>query len=144
MELEPVGRVDNPDALDMSPIVVPIVGYTLDKQEVTQRVRFVPVQPAGPGLDVITATGNEDASVVAILRYLEACVLPDDREVWVEFLHRPDVMVEQVTLVKVFQALTEVYAGRPTIPSADSSGGRTPDDTTSAAAARSQDSTSNA
>ena len=58
MELEPIGRFADPDELDVDPITVPIVGYTVEgRKEIITRIKFVPAVPLG-------ATFSETTSVV--------------------------------------------------------------------------------
>jgi len=143
MELEPVGRVAEPDKLDMEPIVVPIVGYSIDREEVIEKFRFRPVQPAGAALDVLRATdAHGNAPLGPVMRYLERCLLSDEQERWREFLDRDDVFIEQTVLVDLYQRITEAYAERPTLPSSVSANGGSTTKPTPPGGARARASTS--
>ncbi len=114
MRLEPIGRLDNIDALDFEPLTIPIVGYTEDKTEVVTDVRFLPTAPVGFALDMlrsVDSTGNVAQAVA--LRFIEACVYPDDREVWHDLVFRDDLYIVPQTIAAVYQALGELYADRP-------------------------------
>ena len=46
MELPIIGQVENPEDLDLDPVVVPLAAYTLDRKEVIERFPFKPTMPA--------------------------------------------------------------------------------------------------
>ena len=143
MELEPIGRVEDPESLDLDPIIIPIVGYTIDKEEVIQPIRFRPVQPTGAGLAVLRQTlPNGNVPIAPVMKFLDECILSDDKELWEKFLNDETVFIEQDTLVEVYKAITAVYAARPTMRRSGSVGGRPSSTPTSRAAARSRASTS--
>ncbi len=124
MELDPVGRVENPAELDLEPIVIPVVGYTREGKEVVEKAQFRPVAPAGQTVAVLRVMSPSGGVPVGqMMGFLDACVLEDSRESWKTFLDRPDVEIEQSTLVRVYGALMEAYAARPTMPPASSAGG---------------------
>lgn len=80
MELEPIGRVDDPDDLDLEPIIIPIVGYIRlpggGREEVIERIEFRPVQPTGAGLAVLRQTrADGNVPVAPVMKFLDACVL---------------------------------------------------------------------
>ena len=115
MELEAIGRVENPDDLDFTPLVIPIVGYSDDKKEVITKIRFVRVIPMGVSLDTFRAT-DADGNIggTAALDYVDGCVHREDKHRWQELLHGTNVNVEQSTIIEVYKALGAFYADRPT------------------------------
>lgn len=135
MKLPAIGRVENVDDLDLDPIEVPVIAYMLNKEEVEQTFRFRPVQPAGAALDILKATGADGGVPVGVvMRFLDECVLAEDREAWELFLHRADLVIDQAILVRIYQAVSEVYSDRPTPRWSDSDGGGSASATTSLAA----------
>ncbi len=139
MKLDPIGRVEKPDEMDLDPIVIPVVGYTLDREEVVEEIRFRPMQPAGAAFDLL-ANANADGEVPirAIMRFLEKCVMPDDAQKFRDHLDRDDLVFDHGVMMQIHVALNEVYAARPTTLRSASSGGGQPTKRTSRAAARSQ------
>ena len=137
MELPAVGRVENPDELDIEPIVIPIVGYTRNRKEVVEKIRFRSHMPAGATFDVMRHM-NADGGVQAreVLRYLDATVLEEDSEKLQEFIHRPDVEIRLRTMIEVHEALMEAYAARPTTQLPGSTGTGSSTKRTSRAASR--------
>lgn len=124
MELEPVGRVENPQELDLDPIIVPIVGYTLQREEVIERFSFRPVIPWEQFLDLADAQMTGGGVQAGVLRrFLQDCLLAEDRDRWHEFTRRDDVIVDPSTWAAAYQALMEVYEARPTMPRSASTGG---------------------
>jgi hypothetical protein len=143
MRLDAVGRVTNPDELDFEPIVVPVIAYDEDHNEVEFEVKFRAVQPTGAAMKVMRATDAEgNIPTATALLFLEECVIVSERKAWQEFLDDPGLYIERSTLVQLYERLTEVYAGRPTRRRSASSGGRRASATTSPAAAPSTASTS--
>jgi hypothetical protein len=137
MELDPVGRVENPEELDFEPIVIPVVGYTRDHKEVVEKARFRPLPPAGQTVEVLRSMApNGGVRASQMMSFLDACVLEDGREAWAAFLDSPDVEIEQATLAGVYSALMEAYAARPTMPPASSAAGGKKTKQTSQAASR--------
>ncbi len=143
MELEPIGRVDNLEDFDLDPIVVPIVGYTIDKEEVIQPIRFRPVQPTGAGLAILRQTRPDgNVPIGPVLHFLDECIMFDDRDLWEKFVNDETIFIEQTTLIELYKRLTEVYAARPTTRRSASPGTRPSSTPTSRAVARSRASTS--
>jgi hypothetical protein len=139
MELEPIGRVENPDDLDFEPIVIPVVGYTRKGKEVLHKAQFRSVAPAGQTVAVLRNMAPSGGVPAAqMMTFLDACVLAEDREAWNAFLDNSEVEIEQSTLVRVYAALMETYAARPTMPPGDSSGTGKTTKQTSRAASRSR------
>jgi hypothetical protein len=138
MELEPIGRFADPDELDVDPITVPIVGYTVEgRKEIITRIKFVPAVPLGAALALNRAArSNGNVPHPAVIAWLDDCVLDSEREAWNELLHSSAILVETETLVAVYQQLAEVYAARPTLRFSDSDGGPSSTNGTSQAAAR--------
>jgi hypothetical protein len=140
MELSPIGQFADPAELDVEPIVIPIVGYTVEgRKEVITRIRFVPAVPLGAALALNRAArSNGNVPHPAVIAWLDDCVLDSEREAWNELLHSSAILVETETLVAVYQQLAEVYAARPTLRFSDSDGGRSSTNGTSPAARRSR------
>ena len=137
--LEPIGRL-SPDQITTEPLEVPIIGYAeKTKKEVETVIRFVANVPIGAALDMIRAT-DQDGNInpVAALDYIDKCVHFDDRKKWDDLLHDPKIIVKQETLLAVYQAIGEFYAGRPSPQRSGSRGGRSSTDKTSRAAASSR------
>lgn len=142
MRLETVGRVANPEALDLEPIVVPVAAYTADHREVVQEFSFRAMPPAGPQLDVLRmmdAQGEVPAG--AVVRFLDACLLPEDAARWKKYLDDPALYIQQSALVELYRALMELYSARPTMPQPSSQPGPGSTQPTSPAAAPSRAST---
>jgi hypothetical protein len=141
--LSPIGRVDNPEDLDLDPVVVPVVGYNADREEVIFEVIFRAMQPTGEAMDLLKvadAAGNVPIGIV--FAYLDACVTEDNREAWQKFLHGPDLNIEQSTIIELYKTISSYYADRPTQQRSVSHNGRVTSGKTSRAAARSKGSTS--
>jgi len=133
-----IGRVQNPEELDLEPLELTIVGYTLDHKEVAETFHFRPVMPAGAQLEIIRHT-NEIGNVAlpAVVKFVEECLVEGELEAFTAFLHRPDVMIVPGTIVDLYRALTEYYAARPTRLSSASASGGSAAKRTSRASARS-------
>ncbi|HWF25177.1 MAG TPA: hypothetical protein VG275_07010 [Solirubrobacteraceae bacterium] len=138
MEPIVIGRVENPSEQDLTPQEITLVGYTLEREEVSETFRFRPVVPAGAQLEIIRHTDQAgNVALPPVIAFVEECLLEDELDAFRAFLHRPDVMIEQGTIIGLYRALTEYYAARPTRrPSASASTGQ-PAKRTSRAAARS-------
>jgi hypothetical protein len=144
VKLAPVGRVEDLDELDLDPLEVDIVGYTADKEEVVQAVRFRPLQPTGAALEVLRMTTPDgNVPIAPVMRFLDACILEEDRDLFREFTERPDVFIHQSALLDLFRSLSEHYGDRPTKPRLVSHNGRvTPRQRKSTGGQRSRASTS--
>lgn len=143
MKLPVFGRVADPNALDLEPIEAPVVGYTLDKQEVLQVVRFRPMSPTWGALEMARHTDAEgNVPTATAIDFLESCVLAEDSDTWRTFLQRPDVFIEESTVLDLYRAVLEVYGNRPTQRSSDSASGASQPGATSTDAAPSLGSTS--
>lgn len=139
MRLPAIGRVEDVSELNVDPIEVPLVAYTSDREEVEEVFRFRPAQPAGATLDVLMATGADGKlPTQMIFRFLDECLVEEDRVKWRVFLDRPDLIIEQSVLAQVYRGIMEVYAARPTPRWSDSGGGGSPAGPASQAAARSK------
>lgn len=137
MKLPVIGRVAVVEDLDLDPIEVPVVAYTIDRKEVEETFRFRPMQPAGATLDILKATGpNGEAPTALVMQFLDECLLEEDRDSWELFLHRPDLMIEQSVLAQIYRGISEVYANRPTPAWSESDGGGSVAGPTSPAAPR--------
>ncbi len=112
--LEPVGRVSDPAVLDLEPIIIPVVGYTADKIEVTTEIEFRPMATLGRDLEMaLMLNGTDEITAQAAIEYLESCMTPRGRERWEEIKNSDTVYVQRETMGAVFRAVVEVYAGRP-------------------------------
>jgi hypothetical protein len=146
MELAAIGRVANPDELDLSPIVVPVVGYTQDKKEVVFKVQFRKEAIQGMTFDIAaSATIDPETQKPTVpndlaLAFLQAHIV-NDKE-WQKFLRRPDVYIHTDTIVALYETIMGEYAGHPTDKRSASHNGRTTPKATTRAAARSTASTS--
>jgi hypothetical protein len=132
-----IGRVENPQELDLEPQDITLVGYKLDRTEVAETFQIRPLIPAGAQLEIIRHTdANGNVGLPKIVEFIEECLLADDLEPFRTFLHRPDVMIEQGTIVGLYRAVTEFYASRPTRQPSGSAATGSPAKPTSRAAAR--------
>lgn len=112
-----IGRVDNPEELDLEPLALTLVGYTLEAQEVAETFRFRPTIPTGAALNVIRHTGQDgNVPLGPVLDYVDKCLLEPDQEPFRAFLDRDDVMIQGNALVDLYRALVEFYSARPTQP----------------------------
>lgn len=138
--MDPVvfGRVDDVDELDLDPVELTLVGYNLDREEVTHTFRVRPLIPAGAQLEIVRHTlPNGNVPLAQVVDFLDECVLAEDLDAYKAFLHRPDVMVEQDALIQMYQWLGSYYAARPTRRRPDSASGGSATRRTSRDAARS-------
>ena len=139
MQLDPIGRLADPNEIDLEPITVPIIGYTLDREEVETLIDFVPSVPLSAALALNRQTRpNGNVLHPAIIEWLDACVSAESHDRWLEMLGSKDIMIETETLVEVYRQLAERYAARPTLRFSDSDGGPSSTNRTSQAAARSR------
>jgi hypothetical protein len=141
--LEPIGRVADPDDLDLEPVEIELIGYTSDKEEVSYLCQFRPVQPTGAAVELMRQINPDgDVPVSVVLAYLDAAVLDGTQEEWSEFINRPDIFIEQTALLSLYETIIEFYAARPTRQRSGSHNGRVTTAKTSRAAARSKAPTS--
>jgi hypothetical protein len=136
MRTEIVGhRESAPDALE--PIIVPVAAYKLDGTEVIEEFSFRPVMPAGAVIRAFRAIQpNGILATAPILDFLSKSLMSEDRERFLEFLDRDDLMIEAQLISDVYQTVTEVWAARPTKPRSGSSSGTSQRKRTSTGAAR--------
>jgi hypothetical protein len=141
VKLEPIGRVENPEDLDVEPIVIPVVAYTTERKEIVEEIASRPYLPTGAAFAMLRTTdGTSDPTLV--MKYLDKCVLPTSTAQWRAFLDRDDIFIEMSTLTDVYKALIEVYGARPTMRRASSTTGRTSTKRTSQGASRAKASAS--
>jgi hypothetical protein len=115
MKLAPVGRAPDPADLDLEPVVVPVIAYKEDHSEVVHEFPFRPVMPPGAMAAMVRNSGpNGELPANIVQAILDRCVDPDARDRWHEFLDSEELSIFQETLGDVLNALTEVYAKRPT------------------------------
>lgn len=125
-----VGRVPNPENLNLEPILVEIVGYKHDQhtgvnEEVAATFPCKPIMPAGAVAAFVRNAGpNGELPFPTLLACLKRCLDPDAVDRFDEFIDSDEHSIEQQTLADVFNALVEHYTARPTTrPSTSSSGG---------------------
>lgn len=135
------GRAPAPQDLNLDPIEVELVGYDVDRNEVSRTFRFRPMRPLWRSLEIarVTSVDGEVPTSEAI-KFLDACVLGDDQESWREFLDDPDVFIDHEAIVDLMKGIVEVYNNRPTERPSGSSGGPTDTGATMPPAAPLQDS----
>jgi hypothetical protein len=117
VELEPVGRVEDPQALDLGPITVPIVGYKHTPKgnvEVITKVKFKRRPPMKDvferGESAKALTGSEQ------LAFLSS-VLEDEAEAkkFIALIEDENIYVDWATIREVFIAVRDAWLGtRPT------------------------------
>lgn len=113
--LEPVGRVSDLAKLDLEPIIVPVVGYTEDKEEVITDIAFRPRAPLGRDLEMaMLLNGTDEVTARQAIGYLEECMTDEGREAWENLKESKTVFVERAAMGEVFRAVVAVYAKRPT------------------------------
>ena len=142
-ELDPIGRVADTSTLELEPITVPVVGYTEAAKEVVTKIRFKARPAPGVAFDMLAAIDSKGKILnSAVLKFLDGCVLSDDRDKWHELLYGDRVMVEQETVTGVYQAVAEYYEGtnRPSRQRPGSPSGRSRTAPTSRAAASGRES----
>lgn len=127
-ELSVVGRVSDPDALDLEPVVVPVCAYKQGKdgpEEVVERFPFRPAMPPGV-VALLERLGGQTIGVNQALIVLNSLVVDDASERWTEFLENPELSIDAEVLAELTKTLVEHYGGRPTRRSSGSSrtGGR--------------------
>ena len=134
-ELPAIGRVDDPEAQELEPVTIPLIGYKPDKEEVEIRVKFRAKPAPGTAFDMLTnvdAQGN--IRYADMLGYLYSCIVPEDRDA---------VLFEQSTIIEAYRALAEFYDGnkRPSKRRPGSQGGPSKTKRTSRGAESSHEST---
>lgn len=85
-------------------------------------LQIVPIGDAFDLLDAPDATSEAEVSR-ALAAFIDKILVDDDRPRFAQALRRRDDPVDGLTLLEIVDWLGEQYAGRPTSPSADSSGG---------------------
>lgn len=139
MEFNAVGRVENPETLDLEDAIMPIVGYTTDHTEVIVKIHFRAIAPLGVALAMLRAVdANGNISAPSMLDYLDGCVAPASREEWEAMLNGTEVYFVTETLSAAYTALGEYYADRPSPqrPGSRSGGAKTRPTTRGAASSR--------
>jgi hypothetical protein len=122
-QLEPIGRMD-PQELeetDFEPLLVPLVGYTADKQEIMETFRFKAVLPGGPAfkaqrlIDMLTpnAQGQISIPMGIYMEFLERAMLPGEAERFTTFIERPDLEIPARTLGAMYEGVMAYYAANP-------------------------------
>lgn len=139
MELEPIGPTEN---IEVEPVTVPILGYTIKGKPVTTRIQFIGAQPAGAAMGLIRAQDERgNINHVVAMKYVDKCVHPDDREKFDELIDGKDVFVSTDTIVEVYVKLSTWYVDHPMTQRSGSRGGRGATKPTTRAAASSRAST---
>jgi hypothetical protein len=139
MELEPIGRLEDVDELDLGPIVVPIVGYkntTKGNVEVITKIRFKRRPPfkylrekIAQGLDTTSMVGDDQVDFLTVI------VDDEDKQKFLDLIFSEEIYVDYVTIRDVFKKVTETYAQRPTKQPSGSSNGPSPTKRTTGRAA---------
>lgn len=119
-ELKVVGRIADPDKLDTEPIVLPVCGYTLDKEEVIEKFPFRPLMPLGIAA-LCERLANQEMAFNTVLVCLRDCLVPDALERWEAFVNRDDLMIDAETIATGWKQILEAYGRRPTLRSSGSS-----------------------
>lgn len=137
-KLDVVGRIDNIASLDMEPVILPMIGYTLDDQsEVIEEFKFRAWVPTAAEFAVVAAMGARGAVPFQLIKdWLVAAVMPDELERWEAFINRSDLIIKKDAIIDAWRALDAYYTARPTVPSSGSSAGQSPVSKTSRGAAR--------
>jgi hypothetical protein len=140
MRLDAIGRVENPQDVDLDPITIPVCGLDMQRENVCEEFNFRPTLPWGNTFALIESIeGGERNLAGNTVKWLRNCLVDDEeRQRWQGFLERDDVMIEQATIESVYEALAETYAARPTLPPSGSTGTGGSTKRTSQAASRSQ------
>ena len=126
----------------VEPATVPIVGYNKKNAKVTTAIRFAGKLPAGVALDMIKVTdANGNVDYNEALKYVDGCVLDEDRAKWDKLVHDTDVIIDQDTVLAVYARLGEFYTGRFTKRRSGSPTGERSTTSTSRSAANSRKST---
>jgi len=134
-ELAIVGRVENPETIEVDPIILPVCAYTLDREEVIERFPFRPIMPLGVAA-LMERVAGQHIAVNTVLACLHDCLVADAVERWEAFLGRDDLLIDAETISKGWASLLEAYGRRPTLRSPKSSRtGRRSGRTSKAAAA---------
>lgn len=159
MRTEIVGQVADPEVQEFDPIIVPIAAYTAAGEEVIEEFAFRPVMPAGAMIRAfrsiqpngVLATGPIlDFLTKSLMSHVEHDELDDDgepvvtndRERFLEFIDREDLMLEMQLITDVYQTVTQVWSDRPTRRPSGSASGGSPTKRTSQAGVRSKASAS--
>jgi 2-keto-3-deoxy-galactonokinase len=136
--LDPIGKVANPEDVDFGPIIVPIIGYTLEGVEVEKELRFRPQFSPADFLDMVRSA-DETGTIgqAAILDYLDSLLMPESKAEWEFILHDKDTNFSQTTIVELYQKIADHYAGGkfPTKQRSGSRSGSEPTKRTTRAAA---------
>lgn len=145
-ELEPVGRRPKGQR-KTEPVIVPVVGYNLDDEEVVFNLVCRPSIPLGIALDItrqshVNAKGQTIVPTSLALEYIDLCVSPEIADDWKAFLNSPDVMVDLETLADIYRTLSGYYTDRPSTQRSSSPNGVSPTKRTSSGVARGRASTS--
>lgn len=115
-ELEPVGKIENPETLDFRPIVIPVYGYTEDGEERVFKLQFRAVQPFGRALEVMRTMDNKgNVDTTAAMKFLDDCIHSTCKQSWQDWLNDPEIYIQQSTLILLYQSLMQEYASRPTL-----------------------------
>lgn len=95
-----------------------------------ERFTLLAVIPIGAGFDLIDAPepnpgdSMESAATRALCSFIRGVLVDGDQDRWDAVLHSTADPVDPEAILEVATYITEVYTGRPTVPSTDSSGGR--------------------
>lgn len=92
-----------------------------------ERFTLLPVIPIGAAFDLHDAPEpdtDEPSAVRAVARFITEALVPGDVERFEEVLRSREEPIDPEAILEVGTFIAEHYAGRPTVPSSGSSGGR--------------------
>jgi hypothetical protein len=140
MRLEPIGKIENLQEIDLDPITVPVCGIKPKPkpENVCEDFNFRPMVSWGNTFALVDAVESGEANLAwnAVKWLRNALVDDEERERFQTFLSRSDVLIGEDTLTALVEALRETWAARPTMPQPSSNGTSPSTKRTSAAASR--------
>jgi hypothetical protein len=140
VKLDPIGKIDNLQDIDLDPITVPVCGIKPSPrpENVCEEFNFRPGVSWGNTFALVDAieTGEANLAWNAVKWLRNALIDEPEQKRFQAFLSRPDVLVEEATLTALVDALRETWAARPTMPQPSSNGTGTSTKRTSQAASR--------
>lgn len=91
---------------------------------------LLPTIPLATGFDLVdapeptSADTMESAAIRALCSFIRLALIDEDQPRWDDLLARREDAIEAPDVLQYGSLIAEVYTGRPTVPSAGSSGGR--------------------
>lgn len=95
-----------------------------------ERFTLLPTIPLSAGFDLVDAPeptqtdGLESEAIRAICTFIRLALIDEDQPRWDALLARRKDAIEAPDVLMYGALISEVYTGRPTVPSSGSSGGR--------------------